>query len=102
MQLVGGVAADHQKAPVGRLLHGARWRYVCETRLGGGLSFPIAGRGNELSEGFTPDDHGVVAGGVDASGERHDKVVEGLHRPDMHHPILQAGKVRLGLDEGGQ
>lgn len=61
----------------------------------------ITGGGDELAEGFTPDDHAAVAGRIDGGGQRHDKVVEGLHRPDSHHLILEAGKIGFGLDKLG-
>ena len=50
-----------------------------------------------MAEGLAPDDDAAVAGRIDIGGERHDKVVEGLHRSHLHHLAFQAGKVRLCL-----
>ncbi|MNH00401.1 hypothetical protein D3C79_595920 [compost metagenome] len=52
-----------------------------------------------MAESLAPDDDAAVAGRVDPGGQRHDKVVEGLHRSHLHHLPLQAGKVRLCLDK---
>lgn len=59
----------------------------------------VASCGDELAEGFTPDDHAAVAGWIDAGGQWHDEVVEGFDRPNVHHLRFQAGKIRLGFDK---
>lgn len=63
------------------------------------MALLVACRGNELPKGLAPYHYSIEPAGIDGPGHRNEKVFEYFNVTHLHHLLLYALKLGLGLDE---